>query len=267
MKHVEIFGILNLDPESFTGDGIANNPQAAIARANELFMQGANYVDIGAESTRPGAQKLSHEEEWERLHLVLPDLIHGHRDSISLDTYHPETVRKAAQFGDFIINDVTSFNNPEMVRAAAELGLRCIVSHLPYIHRHDIQAAHLTKPIGTPEQVKDELLARREELIKAGINPGKIILDPGIGFGKKPELTWELLKFGDMVPGIDVMIGHSQKSSLNIVPEGMDTLPGKDNKDIERNLYAAEIAIKHGAKYLRVHNVPAHRELVNRLAA
>jgi dihydropteroate synthase len=255
MSRVELFGILNVTPDSFSDGDLYFDPTKAVAHANSLFDMGANYVDVGAESTRPGADQLTPDQEWQRLKPVLSDLLYAYPDHISLDTYHPETVRRAARdLGSFIINDVTTFNNPEMIEVAAQLHLRCIVSHLPEAYGQDIQEAHRDKPIDSLEQVQEELLTKRTKMISAGINADKIILDPGIGFGKTPELNWELLEFAKYVPDVPVMVGYSRKRFL-----------GVNRMDPEPNLDAARTAIAAGTRYLRVHDVAAHRQLLNQL--
>lgn len=252
MRSVELVGILNITPDSFSDGGLYVDAQKAIAHSEELFSQGASYVDIGAESTRPGAERLNADEEWQRLQPVLSSLLFAYPDHISLDTYHPETVRRASrELGSFIINDVTSFNNPEMIAAAAELRLRCVVSHLPEQYGQHIQDAHRDKPVESLEQVMDELLSKRAKMINAGIEAGRIILDPGIGFGKTAELNWQLLEFAKYVPEIEVMVGYSRKRFL-----------GEERMEPEPNLAAGQIAIDAGTRYLRVHDVVAHRALL-----
>lgn len=254
MNHTELVGILNVTPDSFSDGGLFINPEAAMQQANKLFDEGASYLDIGAESTRPGAKPLTHEEEWTRLKPILSDLVFSYPDNISLDTYHPETVREAVRWaGPLIVNDVTAFSNPKMIDAVADLDLRCIVSHLPTEYGNHIQDAHNANyKVSSVEQVRDELLSRRQAMIDRGIYPSKIILDPGIGFGKTTELNWKLLEFAAEVPGIDVMIGYSRKRFLG--PERLTITP---------NLEAGKIAIAAGAKYLRVHDVAGHEQLLS----
>ncbi|HEY1085655.1 MAG TPA: dihydropteroate synthase [Candidatus Saccharimonadales bacterium] len=246
----ELVGILNITPDSFSDGGDFVDPTLALERARRLFEEGAAMVDVGAESTRPNATKLTPDEEWERLSPVLPHLLDEFPGRISLDTYHPETVRRAWRHGEVIVNDVTGMNNPRMQEVVVQLGAKAIISHLPGI---DIQAAHHSEElVDSIEIVKEGLLGKAELLISAGLPKSSIILDPGIGFGKTMELNWELLKFGDQLPDYPVMIGYSRKRFL-----------GANRMELEPNLEAGRIAIKHGAAYLRVHDVGAHRALLD----
>ncbi len=257
---LELVGILNITPDSFSDGGLYETPEAALEQANQLFNEGASYVDIGAESTRPGAKRLVSSEEWERLEPVLPELIRSYPDHISLDTYHPETVERAAALaGRFIVNDVTGFNNQAMIQVTAELGLTCIVSHLPDSAGIDIQSAHQGKKIDSIKQVQDELMIKHSRLINAGIHEDQIILDPGIGFGKTAELNELLLDFAMLEPTIDVMVGYSRKRFL-----GTDIVNGQERRmTIERNLEAGQRAKEAGTRFLRVHDVAGHASLLN----
>ena len=242
-----LVGIINLTPDSFSDGGQFNDTEDAIQHAERQMKDGAALLDVGAESTRPGATPLTSEVEWGRLEPVLLRLLSLYPGHISVDTYHPETVRRAAQIGPVIINDVTGMNSPEMIRVVTELKLRVIVSHSPSV---DLQLAHQLKPVKSLKAVKGALLEKRRLLIYRGLKPEEIILDPGIGFGKSPELNLALLKFAEEVPGIDVMIGYSRKRFL-----------GDNRFEVEPNLEAGRIAIAAGAKYLRVHDVLAHSNL------
>lgn len=248
MREPELVGILNITPDSFSGDGLHNQPKKVIIRAAQLFKDGASIIDIGAESTRPGATPLTHQQEWAKLEPVLSSLISKYTGAVSLDTYHPETVRLAAQVGPFIINDVSAFSNPAMREVAAELNCLCIASHIPSYAKQDIQKAHSGPQINSVQQVYDELLTRRDEMIASGIKKDNIILDPGIGFGKTVKLNWQLLTFASLVTDHKVMVGYSKKRFL-----------GENRQDIETNVLAAQIAIKTGTKYLRVHDVAGHK--------
>lgn len=156
----QLVGILNITPDSFSDGGLFVEPTAALRQLRQLFDAGASMVDIGAESTRPGAAALTPSEEWKRLSPVLAAALGQYPDRISLDTFHPETVSRAVEaFGPyFIVNDVTAFANRDMIDVTASCKLRCIISHLPHQAHGDIQAAHKGTLLDDEQVVKRELL-------------------------------------------------------------------------------------------------------------
>jgi dihydropteroate synthase len=245
---VKLVGILNLTPDSFSDGGQFTTEHAALQRAAQLFNDGASKLDIGAESTRPGAIPLTSAQEWARLEPILPQLMAAHPGQLSLDTYHPETARHALELGSIVINDVTGMTNPKMIGVVAEFGAKCIISHLP---TNDIQAAHRGELVSDIVEVVDELLARASILRAEGHEKHEIILDPGIGFGKTPQLNWQLLEFARYVPDYKVMIGYSRKRFL-----------GEGRLELAPNLAAGRVAIAAGAAYLRVHDVAGHQQLL-----
>jgi dihydropteroate synthase len=244
----QLVGILNITPDSFSDGNQFLEPEKAVAQAKKLFKDGAALVDLGAESTRPGATALSVEQEWQRLEPVLKQLLKLFPGRLSVDTHHPETAGRALALGDVIINDVTGMNNPDMVNVVVEHHARCIVSQLP---GKDIQAAHQGELLTSIDEIRDDLLKKAELLESRGISSQQIILDPGIGFGKTPELNRELLGFAEQVPDYQVMIGYSRKRFL-----------GEQRMELEPNLEAGRIAIKAGAAFLRVHDVAGHQALL-----
>lgn len=263
---VNIVGISNLTPDSFSDGGKYKNPDDAVADINKMFEQGATWVDIGGESTKPGATPVEISEEWGRVEPVLGPAIAGYTGSISVDTRHPEIIRMAAQFGSVIINDVTNFSDPEMIEVAAELGFTCVVSHLPDSAGGDIQKAHDEKDITSVQQVLDQQMSRAEAMVAAGISLGNIILDPGFGFGKPYRVNMELINYAELVDGFEVFLGISRKSSL-ITDPNTGTIPEsilEMNKE-DRNALLDELSVqfgleaaRSGAKHLRVHNVGMH---------
>ena len=244
---VVLVGILNLTPDSFSDGGQFNRVAAAIDHAAQMIADGAALIDVGAESTRPNAATLSVREEWARLEAVLSVLLNKYPGKISLDTYHPLTVQRAFELGPVIVNDVTGMNNPAMVETVLELKARCIISHLPGV---TIQVAHKLAPVKSVTEVKQDLLARKKALVEKGLPASKIILDPGIGFGKSQELNTQLLSFAEEARDHEVMIGYSRKRFL-----------GEHRLEIATNLQAGRVAVAAGAKYLRVHDVAGHRQL------
>lgn len=252
MPDVKLVGILNITPDSFSDGGLFAAPEAALEQAKKLFADGASIVDVGGESTNPRSTPITAEQEWSRIKGVLATLLKKYPGRISLDSHHPETLRRAAKLGPFIINDVTGFNNPEMIAVAAKLQLPVIVSHLPAKFGTDIAAAHASaEPMAKVQELKAELLDREAALIAAGVKPENIILDPGIGFGKTMELNAKLVEFARELPGKPVMIGYSRKRFL-----------GDARMEAEPNLAAGKRAIACGATYLRIHDVKPHADLV-----
>jgi dihydropteroate synthase len=247
----ELVGILNLTPDSFSDGGAHDDPAAAVRHAGQLYAQGAALVDIGAESTRPGAVPLSWEQEAGRLEPVLTEIA-ARRWALSLDSYHPETVSWAhGLIGHFLINDVTGFASTGMREVAAETALPVVVGHLPLTAQGNIQKAHRDEPVDSVDQVVDELNMRIAQLVWAGVDDEQIIVDPGIGFGKTMRTNWELLRVAERFRDRRVMVGYSRKRFL-----------GKRRMEIRSNLEAGRIAIDSGAAYLRVHEVAPHLALI-----
>lgn len=244
----QIIGILNITPDSFSDGGLYDDFDDAIARAEKMFADGAAFVDIGAESTRPGAQQLTPAEEWHRLSPILSYLLKKYPGKISVDTYHPETAAMALGLGDVIINDVTGMNNPGMIEAITSHKARCIISHLPGA---DIQKAHKEAPVSAVGQVKNDLLAKAALLESKGVPRKNIWLDPGIGFGKTMELNKQLLGFAKELAGYKVVIGYSRKRFL-----------GDERMELAPNLEAGKLVIASGADYIRVHDVSGHQQLL-----
>ncbi len=245
---VKLVGILNVTPDSFSDGNKFLEPEKAIAHAKQMIRDGADYIDIGAESTRPNAPMLSYEQEWQRLEPVLKELLKLFPGKISVDTYHPETAEKALALGNVLINDVTGMNNPAMVKVVVDHKAKCVISHLPGT---DIQAAHNGKLIDDINVVKSDLLAKASLLESQGVKRQDIILDPGIGFGKTHKLSAQLVEFAKLVPDYEVMIGYSKKRFL-----------GDNRMEIPTNIAAGKKAVAAGAAYLRVHDVAEHRQLV-----
>jgi dihydropteroate synthase len=252
----ELVGILNVTPDSFSDGGLYEKPEDALRHADDMFAEGAVLVDVGAESTAPHSPKIGPAEEWRRLEPILPVLLERYPGQISLDTRHPETAERALGIGRVMINDMTCMTNPYMVKAVVDNGACCIIGHIP---GNDVHAVHSGKLLDDIYQVRDDLFDREARLLQAGLSPHDIILDPGIGFGKTPELNAGLLSFAEVAPGHQVMIGVSKKRFIHDYFVG----EGETRYDIEPNRRAARIAIASGARYLRVHDVAGHRELLD----
>ena len=244
----QIVGIVNATPDSFSDGGQWNNPAHVLDRVETLFTEGADIIDIGAESTRPGARDINPKEEWLRLRPVIHSLRERYPAyAFSIDTRHAYVARLAIQnwSDDLIINDVTGLYDPEMIEVVAHHRSQVVVSHLPKEANGDITAAHKIKETSL-DKVTTELDERVKQLIERDIDPVRIIIDPGIGFGKHPDLNWRLIKLADYTT-YPVMIGYSRKRFL-----------GDRRLDPEYNASVGRRAIVSGAAYLRVHDVAAH---------
>ncbi len=177
----KLIGILNITPDSFSDGGRYTSIEAAVAAAKEMLSHGADKIDIGAESTRPGATALSHEEEWARLEPVLAKLS-DHMDRISIDSYHPETAQKAIEYSVSWINDVSGLTNPEMISLLAKHPhMQTVIMHnlgIPADPKHTMpESPHLM------HELVNWFSKQIRTVINQGIDRDQIILDPGIGFG------------------------------------------------------------------------------------
>jgi dihydropteroate synthase len=253
---VEIVGILNLTPDSFSDGNKYNQHDLAIDRAKELFADGAAIVDVGAESTRPKATPIDAAEEWKRLDGILPELIKACPEGrFSLDTRHAETAEKALSIDErIIINDVSGMKD-DMLEVVAKHGGVCVIGHIP--RGKTLETVHEGEMLEDISIVCADLLVRADIVENKGIPKDNIILDPLIGFGKSKELNWELLEFAKRVPEYAVMIGYSKKRFLG-------GLGWKWQTNVDAGKIVAEAAKNlERPTYLRVHDVKEHVEFID----
>ena len=250
-----IMGIVNVTPDSFSDGGLHAGTQAAIEHAFRLEEEGADIVDIGGETTRPGAAPVTIEEEIARVIPVIEGLAGKTRALISIDTRHGEVMRLAATAGVDIINDVAALGHrPEALEAAAETELPIILMHAQGDPR-TMQDDPTYDDVVT--DVFDYLEARIEACVRAGIPRTRLIVDPGIGFGKTVQHNLELMAGLSILHGlgVPVLLGASRKSflgKLTGVKEAGDRVMG--------SVGAALSAVGQGAQIVRVHEVKATRE-------
>ncbi len=244
----ELFGILNITPDSFTDGGNYTSVEDAIAHAKRMYAEGAAVIDVGAESTRPGATPLTHAEEWARLEPVLTAL-QKLPIPVSLDSYHPESIRKGLALGVRYINDVTGFSNSAMIEVAKQSNADLITMHnlgLPV--RPDV-----TLPVECDviARVHQDAETHIRMLESHGIKRDRIIFDPGIGFGKTAEQSLTLLKECSALHalGVKILIGHSRKSCFKALSPG-----NTSSRDPETHVMSAYLASQN-IQYLRVHDV------------
>jgi dihydropteroate synthase len=245
-----IMGILNVTPDSFADGGRHNDFDAAVARGLEMIAEGVDIIDIGGESTRPGADRVSEAEEIERTIPVIAELAkHGAR--ISIDTMRASTAEAAIKAGASIINDVSGgLADPNMLQTAALL-------KVPYIAMHwRGQSKDMNSKAIYGDVVSDvisELQERISAALDAGIQPGNLIIDPGLGFAKEAEHNWKIIdsisKFVEL--GYPVLIGASRKRFL-----GGESPDEREQATIELTKRLATT----GIWAVRVHSVKPHRE-------
>ena len=261
LSRPRIMGIVNVTPDSFSDGGHYIEVDAAIAHGEALVAAGAQLVDVGGESTRPGAERVAAREEQRR---VLP-VIEGLADRgipVSVDTMNASTALAAAELGALIINDVSAgLADPGMARVAAETGLHYIASHWRGPSAPGQLAGPSTSYGNVLRDVRNELKNRAAELIVNGVRPDRIILDPGIGFAKTADQNWQLLAniaaLGTI--GYPVLIGASRKRFLG-------ALVATDAPTSARDAATATIsalAAQAGVWGVRVHNVAATKEALD----
>lgn len=247
-----VMGILNLTPDSFADGGRHNSFDAGVARGLEMIAEGVDIIDIGGESTRPGADRISAEEEQSRVMPVIAELS-KHGAKISIDTMRADTAEKAVQAGASIINDVSGgLSDPAMFATVKKLGVPYILMHWRGESKEMNSRAIYTDVVN---DVISEINAQIEAALDAGIKKSQLIIDPGLGFAKDAEHNWEILRnlkrFTSM--GYPVLIGASRKRFL-----------GGDNPD-EREAATIELTktlVPQGIWGVRVHSVKPHVDVI-----
>lgn len=245
-----IVGVLNLTPDSFSDGGEFTAHDLAIAHAVELRSQGADLIDVGGESTRPGAERIDPGVEQDRIMPVVIDLVQR-GISVSVDTMNSSTALAAARAGVRVINDVSGgLADPEMYRIVAQTGVRYIASHW---RGHSDTMDDLTNYEDVVAEVRDALKARIAELLVWGVSPERIVVDPGLGFAKTSAHNWALLAaLADLESlGYPILIGASRKRFL--APFAEDDAPPSD-RDFATAIISA-LAARAGVWGVRVHNV------------
>jgi dihydropteroate synthase len=238
-----VMGVLNVTPDSFSDGGRFAAPEHALAQARRMIAEGADIIDIGAESTRPyGSEPISAEEELKRLQPVLADII-SLGIPVSIDSMKPAVIAYALDAGAVIANDVWGLQrDPGMARLLAARGAPVIVMH----NRESVDPdLDIMKDIVTFFSRSLDIAA------KAGILPGNIVLDPGIGFGKTPEQSMTALaRFGEIrVFGLPLLVGASRKRFISSVT------PSEPDQRLGGSIAAHLVAAKGGARIIRTHDV------------
>ncbi|MFZ3842562.1 dihydropteroate synthase [Klebsiella pneumoniae] len=241
-------GILNVTPDSFSDGGAHNSLIEAVKHANLMSNAGATIIDIGGESTRPGAAEVSVEEELARVIPVVEAIAQRFEVWISVDTSKAEVIRQSARAGAHIINDIRSLTEPGALQAAAETGLPVCLMHMQGQPKTMQEAPKYEDVFADVERFFNEHIVRCEQ---AGIAKEKLLLDPGFGFGKNLSHNYQLLaRLGEFHHfGLPLLVGMSRKSMvgqlLNVGP----------SERLNGSLACAVIAAMQGAQIIRVHDV------------
>ncbi|WP_062071370.1 dihydropteroate synthase [Demequina sediminicola] len=250
MTHV--MGILNVTPDSFSDGGQWHQADAAIQRGLALASTGADFVDVGGESTRPGAERVDAEVELARV-LPVVRALSAEGVAVSIDTMRAATARAAVEAGAVLVNDVSGgLADPRMAGTIADLNCDYVAmhwrAHSTEMDRHDAYDDVVA-------QVRDELAARVEALTRAGVDLGRIVLDPGLGFSKVAESNWPLLaRLEDWAGDARVLIGASRKRFL-----------APDKAPLEREHATTAVTTMcaaHGVWAVRVHDSQAARDAI-----
>ena len=248
LNHPRVMGILNVTPDSFSDGGRHNSLNDALLHAHALISAGATMIDVGGESTRPGAADVSEEEEMARVVPVVEALAQRFEVFISVDTSKAGVIREAAKAGAHLINDIRSLQEPGAMQAAAESGLPVCLMHMQGEPRTMQQAPHYNDLMG---EVTAFFQHHIERCIAGGITKEKLLLDPGFGFGKNLAHNYQLLarlaEFHHF--GLPLLVGMSRKSMigqlLNVPPD----------QRVIGSVACAVIAAMQGAQIIRVHDV------------
>lgn len=258
----KLVGILNLTPDSFSDGGKYDIPQAAYTQAERLIADGADVIDIGAESTRPNAKPISPHDEWLRLSPILSSIIiyaHQCGVQVSVDTRHANTAMRAIALGADWINDVSCGRSQQLMHVVAEAKVTYVAMHSLGVPANPEVILPCDRP--AIEYVREGLERLLERAEAAGIERSYVILDAGFGFGKSKQqslnLLWEMPKLKSL--GCKLLAGHSRKSFLSLISKDIA------NRDM-LTLFASSYLTHCNIDYLRVHNVHSHATLRNDLS-
>ena len=259
-------GVVNVTPDSFSDGGEWFGTDAAIARGLQLAAQGADIVDVGGESTRPGAQRIPAAEELRRVVPVIAGLAQENVP-VSVDTMRAEVAQAALDAGARLVNDVSGgLADPDMPRLVGRAGVPYVVMHWRgHSHRMEERAVYAD----VVAEVCQELGRRVDAVVAEGVDPALVLVDPGLGFAKHPEHNWALLtnldrisRLGGAGPGFPVLVGASRKRFLGRLLAAPDGTPRPFIGSDDATVAVTALAAAAGAWCARVHEVPANSDAV-----
>jgi dihydropteroate synthase len=243
-----IMGVLNVTPDSFSDGGQFFDPEAAVARGLEMASQGADVIDVGGESTRPGAEPVSSDEEQRRVVPVIKRLSAELDQPVSVDTRKPDVAEAALDAGATIVNDISAARDPRMLEVARDSGAGLVLMHM---RGEPATMQEFTDYADVVAEVHDQLAVRLEAARVAGIDPDGLVIDPGIGFAKTPEQNLILLRDIQNLfhLGRPVLVGPSRKSFIGKV------LDLEVDERLEGTAAAVAWLVAQGVHIIRVHDV------------
>ncbi|CEA06772.1 dihydropteroate synthase [Pseudomonas saudimassiliensis] len=260
LSHTHVMGILNITPDSFSDGGRYNNRDAALQRVEQMLAAGATLIDIGGESTRPGAALVSVQEEVDRV-VPMVEAVKARFDTVvSIDTSTPEVIRGSAAVGAGLINDIRALTRAGAMQAAVDSGLAVCLMHMQGEPQTMQQAPVYDSVLAQVNSFLDE---RVQACLDAGIERSKLVLDPGFGFGKSLQHNLELFARMDQLspPDLPILVGVSRKSMIGQAL----------NRPVEQRLFGglglAALAVAKGARIIRVHDVAETADVVRMVDA
>jgi dihydropteroate synthase len=263
-------GVVNVTPDSFSDGGAWFGADAAIQHGLDLARQGADIIDVGGESTRPGAQRISAAEELRRVGPVITALA-AEGLPVSVDTMRAPIVEHALEAGARLVNDVSGgLADPAMPRLVGKAGVPYVVVHWRG-HSHDMYRRAMYRDV--VGEVRDELRRRVDTVAAEGVDPSLIVIDPGLGFAKRPEHNWALLthlgELGDLGgnQACPVLVGASRKRFLGRLLAPPEEPPRSFTECDDATVAVTALAAAAGAWCVRVHQVPANHDAVRVAAA
>jgi dihydropteroate synthase len=260
-----VMGVVNVTPDSFSDGGLHLDPDAAVAHALELIAEGADIIDIGGESTRPGAERIDVAEEIRRVEPVVK-AVSDVGALVSIDTMRHETAAAALAAGARIINDVSGGQaDARLPKLAAEAGTPYIVMHWRG-HSSDMQSKAVYDDVVA--EVRDELCRQVEAVVAAGVAADQVVIDPGLGFAKSGGHNWSLLAHLEVFTALGpVLVGASRKSFLGALLADADGTPRSTEGRDEATAAVTALAAAAGVWGVRVHSVRANADAVRAVAA